>query len=321
MSMEPIVYIDVDRCVGCFMCERACALAKAIEVNVDSRLAELVRPEDCTGCGACERACPYSCINVINYGVNVSERARVTLSRVRRNMSRRLITINDNSTLREASKVMEKEGIGSLMIRNYIVTETDILNGWFSGYTMVKEVSKEAITTQGKSTVDEALYIMNSVNIGHLPVVEGSSMVGMFSIRDALRSMSVTSFSEDLKLRSVKKEDKAGSHALEVPTLPVDSTYAQVYDVLMRNRIKATIVGDGVVSIRDITKGFADGKSQDDHVKPRRLKHFESDDPLHEVIGYMIQNNVRHVPVRQKDKLLLLSTKEITSRNVWVHVP
>lgn len=317
--MEPMVFIDVDRCVGCFMCERACALARAIEINVNFKLAELVRPEDCTGCGACERACPYSCISVINHGVNISERAKVTLSRVRRNMSRRLVTIDDDATLREASKVMEMEGIGSLMIGSHIITETDVLNGWFSGKTLVKEVSKEAITIEGKSTVDEALQVMNEMNIGHLPVIEGNSIVGMFSIRDALRSMSVTSINEGLKVRSARKEEKAGMHAMEVPLLSTGSTYGEVYDVLKMKGIKATIVGDGVVSIRDITKGVAEGKSQNDQVEPRTIKHFRGEDPLHAVIGYMMQHNVRHVPVIENDKLLLLSIREITSRTVWIH--
>jgi len=321
--VEPLVLIDVDRCVGCFLCERACALARAIEVDMESRIATLVRPEDCTGCGACERACPYSCITVINEGVNVNERARITVSRVKRHM-KKPVFVDPSVTLRNAAAKMSTLKIGSLIVGNRIVTETDLLEGWLSrGEEKIVEISKNAITIDCRKTVDEALMLMSEKDIGHLPVTDNESIVGMFSLRDALRTVSVTSFIKgDLRIIKADHSETVGKYAIRAPILN-EANSVKAFRAMRKWRTKAILVENkgniGIITLRDITNAMASGLSLYDPLKPRHVKVFSSEDKLHLAVGYMIQNELRHVPVIKSDEYQLLSVKEITSHSTWIH--
>lgn len=324
--MEPLVLIDVDRCVGCYMCQRACALAQCIEINESSRLAEVVRPEDCTGCKACERACPYDCILVLSDETSVSSRAKVTLSRVRRYASKGLITVDPEETVRRAAEIMTKEGIGSLVL-NFkgvrIVTESDILDAWIDGRENDPVVlhSKEAITIEGSATVDEALSIMLAKKIGHLPVTERGELTGMLSIRDALRSASMTSPINTEGLLPINPKEKVGRFSFNVPILEI-VTNREAYHTLKNGGLKATVVKEldrvGLISIRDLTRALADRRSLEDRIQPRWVKPISAEEPLSKALALMMEHNIRHLPVVSNADIKMIDVKEIAKQVVWV---
>ena len=62
-AVDPFVaWVDVKRCSGCRMCEKAC-VAKAIKFDEAARV---VRVEEaaCMGCGLCNATCPSSAIGL-----------------------------------------------------------------------------------------------------------------------------------------------------------------------------------------------------------------------------------------------------------------
>ncbi|QKR00119.1 CBS domain-containing protein [Metallosphaera tengchongensis] len=327
--MEPIVLIDVDRCVGCYMCQRACALAQCIEINEFTRFAEVVRPEDCTGCMACERACPYNCIEVLSEGVDVSARAKVTLSRVRRYMNKRLRTVFSTTTVKEGAMIMTKENIGSLLIwsdKLKIATETDILNAWYTGKEneLLVAFSHEAVTVEGRATVQEALEVMIKKGIGHLPVLERGKLVGMLSIRDALRASSVTSPVKDQGIFPINPNGKVREFVKTCPVLQ-NPTNEKVLVTLREHGLKALLVRDndrvGLISVRDLTKALALGRSLKDHAEPRWVKPISAEESISKAIAIMMEHNIRNMPVIDGEELKILSVKEIAKHAIWITAP
>jgi CBS domain-containing protein len=109
-------------------------------------------------------------------------------------MTQAAVTDSADDTLSEACARMRESQTGSLLVMEGqrligIVTERDVLKTVAQGLdpkvTPLKEVMTTDIITIGPmTTLKEAAKIMASKWIRHLPVVEGSKVVGIISQRD-----------------------------------------------------------------------------------------------------------------------------------------
>lgn len=113
-------------------------------------------------------------------------------------MIRDVVTIDANSTVREAANVMSKMGIGCLIVirRNKavgILTERDVLKRVVAEVkdaekTLVNDVmSSPLITVKPHVDLEEAVRLMFSMNIKRLPVVDGERLLGIVSLTDIAR--------------------------------------------------------------------------------------------------------------------------------------
>jgi CBS domain-containing protein len=109
-------------------------------------------------------------------------------------MTQAAVTDSADDTLSEACARMRESQTGSLLVMEGqrligIVTERDVLKTVAQGLdpkvTPLKDVMTTDIITIGPmTTLKEAAKIMASKWIRHLPVVEGSKVVGIISQRD-----------------------------------------------------------------------------------------------------------------------------------------
>jgi CBS domain-containing protein len=108
------------------------------------------------------------------------------------------ITIPASKTLREAAKIMAKEHVGSLLVKENdsiigILTEQDIVRKGVAGtgntaLKKVKEVMETNLTTTTPDEdIFEALRIMRDYNIRHLPVMHKGKFVGLVTLKDILK--------------------------------------------------------------------------------------------------------------------------------------
>ncbi|MCX8177554.1 MAG: CBS domain-containing protein [Candidatus Bathyarchaeota archaeon] len=113
-------------------------------------------------------------------------------------MIRDVVTIDANSTVREAANVMSKMVIGCLIVirRNKavgILTERDVLKRVVAEVkdaekTLVNDVmSSPLITVKPHVDLEEAVRLMFSMNIKRLPVVDGERLLGIVSLTDIAR--------------------------------------------------------------------------------------------------------------------------------------
>jgi CBS domain-containing protein len=122
-------------------------------------------------------------------------------------MTKRVITITENQTLQEASKLMYQNNVGSVIILKSadeidsesvatgIVTERDIarivgFSQAFSPTMSISEMmSKPLLTTTTSSSLKESGDLMQQNNIRRLPVLDGKGkLVGIVTAKDILRS-------------------------------------------------------------------------------------------------------------------------------------
>ncbi len=113
-------------------------------------------------------------------------------------MVREVITLDENSTVREAAEIMNKFAIGSLIIVSKgkavgIITERDILRRVVAEAknaesTKVKEImTTPLVVVEPSLDLEEAAKLMFQMKIKKLPVVDGKKLVGLVSLTDIAR--------------------------------------------------------------------------------------------------------------------------------------
>ena len=106
-----------------------------------------------------------------------------------------LWTVAPEATVFEAIKLMADKNIGALLVMSGgqlhgIFTERDYtrnvaLQGKSSKETRVREiVTQKILTVKQDDTVEECMRLMTEKRVRHLPVVEGTKVVGIVSIGD-----------------------------------------------------------------------------------------------------------------------------------------
>lgn len=111
-----------------------------------------------------------------------------------------LWSIGPNASVFDALRMMSDKDIGALIVMENdqmvgILSERDyarkvVLLGKTSRETTVNEImSKKVFTIHPDQTVEEAMELMNSKHVRHLPVVDGSRLLGMISIGDVVKAI------------------------------------------------------------------------------------------------------------------------------------
>lgn len=111
-----------------------------------------------------------------------------------------LWTISPDATVFDALKLLAEAKIGALLVMEKgklvgIVGERDYarkvaLAGKSSKGTKVREImTPNVLCVRPESTNEECLVLMSSRNIRHLPVINGSEVIGMLSMRDLVNDI------------------------------------------------------------------------------------------------------------------------------------
>jgi CBS domain-containing protein len=107
-------------------------------------------------------------------------------------------SIAPNATVFDAIQLMADKNVGALpVVENGrlagIISERDytrkvILKGKSSKETPVRDIMTQELVTAGAGdSVTECMRVMTEKRIRHLPVMEGSKMIGLISIGDLVR--------------------------------------------------------------------------------------------------------------------------------------
>jgi CBS domain-containing protein len=117
------------------------------------------------------------------------------ISRVK---GREVITIKPHATLSEAIKKLVNNGIGAMPVCDFkgtllgIISERDVLRWIHRGNTgvtktLVKDVMTcKVVSGDPEDDIENVLKIMTEKGIRHLPIMIGTRLVGMLSLRDVI---------------------------------------------------------------------------------------------------------------------------------------
>lgn len=111
---------------------------------------------------------------------------------------RQVYTVRKSATVQEAVREMNHKGVGALLIMEEsrpigIFTERDVLRRVVDvdrdpALTKVVEVmTPDPATAEGSMRVEDAMQLMTGRRFRHLPVVEDGVLVGLVSIGDLMR--------------------------------------------------------------------------------------------------------------------------------------
>lgn len=122
-----------------------------------------------------------------------------TIAQVIEGKAAPVVSIDANSTVLEALKLLAERGIGAVLVLDGgvlagIFSERDyarrvVLQGRSSASTPVRDVmTSKIIHVAPETTVEEAMQLMNDKRVRHLPVLDGAgSLVGVVSIGDMVK--------------------------------------------------------------------------------------------------------------------------------------
>ncbi len=183
-------------------------------------------------------------------------------------MQEKIISIEERKTLLQAVQKMQENNIGCLLIKNAkgeylsIISERDFVslmskNQSALNLPLAKLKRKELITCHKNDFIYQALGLMESKNIRHLPVLEKNKIVGILSYRDLMQRRI-----KDLYYHE-KNIDKAQSHQdlvdifLQLPVL----TKKLFKEKITANKI-AAIIAQESISITQKVIDFALHKTE-----------------------------------------------------------
>ena len=118
----------------------------------------------------------------------------------RKSSDRTVLSISPDASVYEAIAVMADNSIGALLVVSNgvlvgIMSERDyarkvVLQSRSSKDTHVSDImTAPVITVSPDHTVEDCMRLMTDKRIRHLPVVEGSAIIGIVSIGDLVRSV------------------------------------------------------------------------------------------------------------------------------------
>lgn len=107
-------------------------------------------------------------------------------------------SISPNATVFDAIQLMANKNVGALpVVDNWqlvgIISERDyarkvILKGRFSKDTLVRDImTQELLTATPSDSITECIRVMTEKRVRHLPVLEGTKLIGIVSIGDVLK--------------------------------------------------------------------------------------------------------------------------------------
>lgn len=123
-------------------------------------------------------------------------------------------SVAESASLKEAAELLDNRKVGAMVILNEagsvigVISERDIVRAVArSGAAALKEpvsesMSRQVVTARPKETIEAAMDRMTDRRIRHLPVVEGSRLLGIVSIGDLVKWRIAEATAEVAAIRS-----------------------------------------------------------------------------------------------------------------------
>ena len=136
------------------------------------------------------------------------------VSHILREKGRDVLAIGPDASLAEAARVLTKNRIGALIVRDAdgaltgIISERDIVRAVAEegaaalALAVESRMTKDVATCEQTDTIEEIMETMTRCRFRHMPVVEDDNVIGIISIGDVVK----TRIAETLREAQALKE-------------------------------------------------------------------------------------------------------------------
>jgi CBS domain-containing protein len=123
----------------------------------------------------------------------------MTIGALLKNKDATIISVDPSATVLEIAEIIAAKRIGAVLVLDDngkllgIVSERDVVKALAAHRNLTLEMRAEDLMTRDvttatlRTTVDEAMEIMDAGYFRHLPVIEQGRLVGILSIRDLVK--------------------------------------------------------------------------------------------------------------------------------------
>jgi len=135
--------------------------------------------------------------------------AVMTVGDILRTKSSRIVTIRMNETVDTAAKLLRRENVGALVVKDVCRTEGNVVVGMFSERDVASAIAdhgpagsalkvsalisvQKLVSCTAQDTIEHVRQLMDEHHIRHVPVLEGHTLIGVISMRD-LNTVAVAS--------------------------------------------------------------------------------------------------------------------------------
>ncbi len=115
--------------------------------------------------------------------------------------STRIATVRMNETVATAARLLRKDDVGALVVKDVCRTEGNVAVGMFSERDVVRAIDEHGqagldmkvstlisvqrlISCNSTDTVEHVRDLMNDNHIRHVPVIDDHTLIGVISMRD-----------------------------------------------------------------------------------------------------------------------------------------
>ena len=123
-----------------------------------------------------------------------------TISQILQVKGSNVWSVSPDTTVYDALNLMAEKNLGAVVVLKGetlvgIFSERDyarkvILKGKASKETVVEEImSSDVVTLRPEQSIEECMALMTNKRIRHLPVLEGSKLIGVISIGDVVKAI------------------------------------------------------------------------------------------------------------------------------------
>lgn len=124
------------------------------------------------------------------------------VEQILRGKGTRIATVRMNETVETAVKLLHREQVGALVVKDVVRTEGNTVVGMFSERDVVRAIadhstaalkmkvsalmSMNVISCSPNDTLDHVRQLMNNNHIRHVPVLDEYTLIGVVSVRDLI---------------------------------------------------------------------------------------------------------------------------------------
>jgi CBS domain-containing protein len=131
-----------------------------------------------------------------------SEEARMKVEQLLIRKGTRIVSVRMNETVETAARMLRRENIGAVVVKDVCGTEGDTIVGMLSerdvlralvdfGPEVLKKpvsslMSRPVISCSPRDDLDHVVELFTTHHIRHVPVIEQDALIGIVSIRDVV---------------------------------------------------------------------------------------------------------------------------------------